>query len=88
MGSRSGSEYDRGPIGEVPKRLNGADCKSAGLRPTEVRILPSPPRFARKADQRSSPGETKLGEWKAGKRMEAGSEQIEQIENSKIKVYG
>ena len=30
-------------LGEIPKRLNGADCKSAGLWPTEVRILLSPP---------------------------------------------
>ncbi len=29
--------------GEVAKRSNAADCKSAGLRPSEVRILPSPP---------------------------------------------
>lgn len=29
--------------GEIPKWLNGADCKSAGLWPTEVRILLSPP---------------------------------------------
>ena len=28
--------------GGVPKRLNGADCKSAGHRPTKVRILPPP----------------------------------------------
>ncbi len=30
-------------LGQVPKWLNGADCKSAGLRPTEVRTLPCPP---------------------------------------------
>ena len=28
--------------GQVPKRSTGADCKSAGQRPTEVRILPCP----------------------------------------------
>jgi hypothetical protein len=33
----------RGKGGEVAKRSNAADCKSAGLRPSEVRILPSPP---------------------------------------------
>ena len=29
--------------GGIPKRLNGADCKSAGPWPTEVRILLPPP---------------------------------------------
>ncbi len=33
----------QGKGGEVAKRSNAADCKSAGLRPSEVRILPSPP---------------------------------------------
>jgi hypothetical protein len=33
--------------GGVPKRLNGADCKSAGPRPTKVRILPPPLKRAR-----------------------------------------
>ena len=33
----------RGKGGEVAKRSNAADCKSAGHRSTEVRILPSPP---------------------------------------------
>ncbi len=29
--------------GEVAERSNAADCKSVGLAPSEVRILPSPP---------------------------------------------
>jgi hypothetical protein len=29
--------------GELAERSKAADCKSAGLRPTEVRILHSPP---------------------------------------------
>ena len=35
---------DRGVIlwGEVPEWPKGADCKSAGLRPTEVRIFLPP----------------------------------------------
>ena len=28
--------------GRVPERSNGADCKSAGVMPSEVRILPRP----------------------------------------------
>jgi hypothetical protein len=44
--------------GEVPKRLNGADCKSVGIKPTEVRILPSPPRRAApRSEQRVSRSE-------------------------------
>ena len=34
-------------IGEVAKRSNAADCKSVALAASEVRILPSPPAFAR-----------------------------------------
>ncbi len=30
-------------LGQVPKRSNGADCKSAGLVPSKVRTLPCPP---------------------------------------------
>ena len=33
-------------FGEVAERSIAADCKSAGLVPTEVRILPCPPPFA------------------------------------------
>ena len=33
--------------GEVAKRSNAADCKSVALAASEVRILPSPPAFAR-----------------------------------------
>src|SRR5687768_15839389 len=32
--------------GELAERSKAADCKSAGLRPTEVRILHSPPSCA------------------------------------------
>ena len=34
-------------IGEVAKRSNAADCKSVALAASKVRILPSPPAFAR-----------------------------------------
>ena len=34
-------------FGEVAERSNATDCKSVGLAPSEVRILPSPPAFAR-----------------------------------------
>jgi hypothetical protein len=43
-------------IGGVPKRLNGADCKSAGPRPTKVRILP-PPSFRPSRRDRPTPRE-------------------------------
>ena len=39
---RSGRDY-----GEVAKRSNAADCKSVALAASKVRILPSPPTFAR-----------------------------------------
>ncbi len=32
-------------FGEVAERSNATDCKSVGLVPSEVRILPSPPGF-------------------------------------------
>ena len=35
--------------GEVAERSNAADCKSVALAASEVRILPSPPAFARSA---------------------------------------
>ena len=35
-------------FGEVAERSNATDCKSVGLAPSEVRILPSPPAFARR----------------------------------------
>ena len=41
-------------IGEVAKRSNAADCKSVALAASEVRILPSPPAFARFAGQHSA----------------------------------
>ncbi len=34
-------------IGEVAERSNATDCKSVALAASEVRILPSPPAFAR-----------------------------------------
>ena len=34
-------------IGEVAKRSNAADCKSVAHAASKVRILPSPPTFAR-----------------------------------------
>ena len=35
--------FTRCRAGRLPKRPKGADCKSVGLRPTEVRILHLPP---------------------------------------------
>ena len=42
--SVQGTESDgvAGFFGGVPERSIGADCKSAGLAPTKVRILPPP----------------------------------------------
>ena len=34
--------YPEQRIGEVAKRSNAADCKSVGLAPSKVRVLPSP----------------------------------------------
>ena len=36
-----------GSAGGVPERLKGADCKSVGLAPSKVRILPPPPTESR-----------------------------------------
>ena len=62
-GGRDNRSGDDEVIGEIPKWLNGADCKSAGLWPTEVRILLSPPesrrrirRVARRAHRRIEEG--------------------------------
>ena len=38
---------ERQGYGEVAKRSNAADCKSVALAASKVRILPSPPAFAR-----------------------------------------
>src|SRR6266545_3679668 len=44
-------------IGEVAKRSNAADCKSVAPAASEVRILPSPPDFARWLRRRASSGQ-------------------------------
>ena len=36
-------------VGEVAERSNATDCKSVALVASEVRILPSPPAFARRS---------------------------------------
>ncbi len=55
-GRRGVPRIGRRDHGEIPKRLNGADCKSAGLWPTEVRILLSPPPVAGRETQAVGPG--------------------------------
>jgi hypothetical protein len=52
----------REKFGEVAERSIAADCKSAGLVPTEVRTLPSPPLFPTSAVRRSGDGEESGGE--------------------------
>src|SRR5262245_36452548 len=42
--------------GEVAKRSNAADCKSVALAASKVRVLPSPPSFARVDRERASDG--------------------------------
>src|SRR4029078_1128160 len=55
-------------IGEVAKRSNAADCKSVALAASGVRILPSPPTFARcasygwQASERSGEGCVGVGD--------------------------
>ena len=39
------SEYVEEEFGQVAEWLKASDCKSDGLSPTEVRILPCPPRI-------------------------------------------
>src|ERR1051325_6168527 len=52
-------------FGEVAERSIAADCKSAGLVPTEVRTLPSPPTFLARA--RAEKGDAGLEEsWRGG----------------------
>lgn len=68
-------------IGEVAKRSNATDCKSVAPAASEVRILPSPPAFARRSASRggglrlaSQLIETKSGELRlASQRIEVGS---------------
>src|SRR6516164_11192939 len=60
-------------VGEVAKRSNAADCKSVALAASKVRVLPSPPSFARDCDRarelrRAGPGY----EVKRMARLEAG----------------
>ena len=40
-------------VGEVAERSNATDCKSVGLVPSEVRILPSPPDFGLARESRN-----------------------------------
>ncbi len=53
---RPSSTRNRRDLGGVPEWLKGADCKSAGLRPTKVRILPSPPRSLGEAERSTALG--------------------------------
>jgi hypothetical protein len=50
--------------GEVAERSNAADCKSVALAASEVRILPSPPVFGRRAFGLDQPviSEIRIGE--------------------------
>ena len=48
-------------FGEVAERSNATDCKSVGLAPSEVRILPSPPAFARRRGSGALGGGRKAG---------------------------
>ena len=50
--------------GEVAERSNAADCKSVALAASEVRILPSPPAFARE-----------IGAWMPAPRTRASARQ-------------
>ena len=45
----------RGTVGEVAERSNATDCKSVAQVASEVRILPSPPAFARDAREGCPP---------------------------------
>ena len=60
--------------GEVAKRSNAADCKSAGLRPSEVRILPSPPLPACRPVGRVESGSSSVGRASAFQAEGRGSE--------------
>src|SRR6185503_6203613 len=53
--------------GEVAERSNAADCKSVALVASEVRILPSPPTFARRGRR----AELRLASQRAGRRLRA-----------------
>ncbi len=67
--------------GEVAKRSNAADCKSAGLRPSEVRILPSPPE--------APPGEiAEVAQRPVGEGHWAGVAQLVEHQPSKLRVAG
>src|SRR5947209_6519736 len=47
--------------GEVAKRSNAADCKSVALAASKVRVLPSPPTFARVHHRASDGWQANLG---------------------------
>jgi hypothetical protein len=69
--------------GEVPEWLKGADCKSAGLRPTKVRILPSPPAFREGMTRRVATRE------RFRKKVQgAGIAQLVEHQPSKLRVAG
>src|SRR6185503_1481131 len=61
----------REKFGEVAERSIAADCKSAGLVPTEVRTLPSPPLFLRRRRCEES-GRREEEWWGGNPRMFAG----------------
>ena len=67
-------------FGEVAERSNATDCKSVGLAPSEVRILPSPPACA----CRSGTGrQERLGR-QGTSATDAGSPRVELIGRSGI----
>jgi hypothetical protein len=89
--------------GEVAERSNAADCKSVALAASEVRILPSPPAFARRASfgwqpvfrMAASPDGFTMGDVSVGApavsgrgEHEGGSNSVVESQPSKLLVAG
>ena len=77
----------QGKGGEVAKRSNAADCKSAGLRPSEVRILPSPPE-APPGEDAESAEVIEVAQGLVGEGHWAGVAQLVEHQPSKLRVAG
>ncbi len=90
VGAQGSIRSLQGKGGEVAKRSNAADCKSAGLRPSEVRILPSPPEAPPgEIAEPSEPSEVvEVTQRPVGEGHWAGVAQLVEHQPSKLRVAG
>ncbi len=93
VGAQDSIRSLQGKGGEVAKRSNAADCKSAGLRPSEVRILPSPPEappgeIAEIAEPNEPSEVVEVTQRPVGEGHWAGVAQLVEHQPSKLRVAG